>query len=346
MIKILTLIACLYLLGQQSLNALDMALDGKNDDLFNQTIIQSEVGDPLEYINFNVLDSNLNTAVAININSRSDEETKNPFFRVILKENYLFDKVIFYNGLQKSDTLYNHNSRAKEIAIKLIDLSYEKAIGGTYNKVIYDEEGKEVRVNIVSTLIFETNLELSDTKEKQLFEFSEVKGNYWIVEVLSTYPGSKYNDICISEIEFWDKGEKYNVTNLEEAKNEYYRMYVQRYFDSYAHGGMFKDLNESGYRKILKITEWNYDKPEDRYIVVVLLKDGTILLKWGFKPGYEINGKLVYRNYPQKIIGNWKFEKDGSLWIKLQNDKWKKIIFTKGDYQGTDLACDLLEYVP
>ncbi|URA09907.1 hypothetical protein [Thermospira aquatica] len=72
--------------------------------------------------------------------------------------------------------------------------------------------------------------------------------------ILSTYPGTHYNDTCISEIEFWYKGKKYEIANLEEAKREYLRRYIEE--RRKGHKGLYNSelstLSEENYEKLMK----------------------------------------------------------------------------------------------
>jgi hypothetical protein len=113
-----------------------------------------------------------------------------------LNTNWI-DEIRIWNGYGKSPELWKKNNRAKEISIW---------------------------VGVSETKSF-TNIEyvLKDTEGYQSIKFSPILGNQVNVQILSTYPGTMYDDTCISEIEFWYQGQKYEVANLEEAKREFVR---------------------------------------------------------------------------------------------------------------------------
>ena len=323
-------------------------ISGNYHDYFNQTITPIDNGDPNEYNIFNLFDNNLKTAVALNLKYRHKEEIEAPFFRVIFKNKYNIDRLVIYNGFQFNDELYKKNSRAREIKITFFNKNtiYVKE-GEIYNDVIIDEKGKERKVKYENSDIFITNCVLLDTKEKQIVEFPEVKENNLKVDVISVYPGAKYDDICLSKIEFWDKGEKYKVSNLEEAKKEYVKMYINDALGWFTNGFNIYKLNNEGSRELMKITGWNIKVEEIHFFHATFGNNGSIIIS----APYSEEGKTEW--FKEINVGNWKFDGEGRLWIKLKNGQWK---FSRnsatyvgrgmgintnevGSFLGTDLEC-------
>ena len=130
------------------------------------------------YAPWNAHDFDLQTAWATDKNKGIGETlTFNFKPSEILTVNYLK----FYNGYQKSKTTFKNNSRVKRAALYI--------------------NGKH-----------KFNLEIEDIEAAQVFELGE-----WLLEgedkftvalkILEIYPGEKYNDLCVSEINFDGEGD-------------------------------------------------------------------------------------------------------------------------------------------
>ncbi len=313
-------------------------------DIFTKTIIDPDNGDPIEYNIFNFFDNNQKTAVVINAKFRQNDDIfKYPFFRISLKKQYNIDKLVFYNGFQINDDLYNKNSRVKEIQITFF---LENKIfvneGEIYNDVIIDEKGRKQKIVIEWTNIITTNCILLDTKGKQIIEFPEVNANNLKIDVLTYYSGTQYDDICISKLEFWYRGEKYQVTNLKEAKKEYVKLYIAHVLNSLEPGVFLHDMEENNYNRLIKIAGWKYEQSESRQVGIFFEKSGEIKIH-----RFLLSSVKDRDLFPTKIIGKWKFDNEGRLFIMIGNGQFKlsqgKSIFTsssteKGPYfVGTDL---------
>jgi hypothetical protein len=347
------IIFCLLIIGC-NLYSEGMEINGNDKDYLNQTIVVPDNGDPNEYNIFNLFDNNQRTTLAINLKYKFDDEIKVPFFRVIFNDQYNIDQLVLYNGFQRSEDLYTQNCRVKEIQITFFTKSIINATNEIYNDIIIDKTGKEQKVIYVYTNMVTTNCILLDSKEKQIIYFPKSsKANNLVINVLSTYPGTKYDDICISKLEFWDQGQKYEVTNLEEAKKDFIGLYDNNAYLYLHSGNIIKGsyMSEERYKKIINLTGWKYDKPEARYITVVFLKNGRIRVGWYYKTETIIEDINVGRNYPSKEIGSWKFDNLGRLWIKLDNGDWKvsKSGATYengvGYFLGTDLECTTMDAI-
>lgn len=115
-----------------------------------------------------------------------DTNTKTVYAESVLgdgigtKIEFLFEDIInlkaieIFNGFQMTDNGFNENNRVK--SIKILSFNNDK-----------------INQNI--------EFQLSDIKEKQILNIKEnLIGNKIIIEILSVYKGSKYDDTCISEI--------------------------------------------------------------------------------------------------------------------------------------------------
>ena len=316
-------------------------LEVPEDGYWADCSVVPEDGNLLKYSSFNLVDGNLSTAGAINTNGHVGQPLTNvraPYFTIFFKENYPVDKIVVYNGYQKNKDIYLKNNRVKELFVIAIGTNYrEELINRVYK--IYDKfEGQEI--------IFEKSINAKD----------------WTFFVLSTYPGTEYDDICISEIEFWYKGEKYKIGNLEEAKKEFLqkvreevRKTITMYATPYEETGSIEmepliKVPFEGLKARWKSLGVEVDKIEMKSYVIgekygdeageytmclvnFVGMDGVVdkTVK-GFKGKIVAEAKNGYgkrykfgRDYINVIqIGEWKIDEYGNLWIKIGKGEWKK----------------------
>ncbi len=310
-VKIMIILSLLIIYS--CINASKIELDGiERGKLGLIYTIFGEDNSPLKYNEFNLLDKNLKTASAISKSNCSPEDSI-PWFNIFFKKEFPVDKIVIYNGFQLNMTVYQLNDRPNEVKI---DSQNESDDSTNYS--------------------FVTNIQLLDiTNSQELLLNKEIRIKNFGIGVLSTYPGTKYDDICLSKLEFWYKGEKYNVANLEEAKKEYIKTYIQRclhwilsyyYINSINPEGMDKLDKLAGIKKTVELgydTCINFEKSGDIKVI----------------PALEDNKVRVH-------VGSWKFDDEGRLWIKLDNGDWKvskssesNVNFGKRHFIGTDLDC-------
>lgn len=145
--------------------------------------LKSQAGNTYEP--FNMLDGNLRTAWAISLDKASYEGGRlyGPTFTVRCKK---LSHIVLCNGYAKNDASYKNNSRAAHIIFCNVD-----------NMSGVDDE---------SSLLYEGILK--DTPEPQTLSINE-KANKNIKQIQMIFPvdglrrGAKWNDLCISEVEFW-----------------------------------------------------------------------------------------------------------------------------------------------
>ena len=126
----------------------------------------------------NVHDFDLQTAWATNKNKGIGETVTLDFKP---SEILSINQLTFYNGYQKSEATFKNNSRVKKATLSV--------------------NGEKLY-----------NLELKDTEVAQVFDlgkhFLRGDGRFTIeLQILEIYPGEKYNDLCISEINFDGEGD-------------------------------------------------------------------------------------------------------------------------------------------
>ncbi|URA10589.1 NADase-type glycan-binding domain-containing protein [Thermospira aquatica] len=310
----------LFLFGCEIGYSLKIYIDGSNELHYNQPIVFGEDGNIMKYSIFNLLDGNPKTTLALNKKNITSMAT-NEYFRIVFKENIKIDQLVFYNGFQRDEERFKKNNRAKEIKV--------------YVRVVSNIITKGNREGIYKSNTFTTNLILEDSWNKQVIPVGEVVGNTFIFHIFSTYPGTHYNDTCISEIEFWYKGEKYEIANLEEAKREYLRRYIEemRKGSKGLYNSELSTLSEENYEKLMKAVGWEVEKDrEKRTFVVEFAENGEIILEWAMKDSEDL------RKHPRGVAGYWKIDENGSLWIKIGNNPWKKeLLDYYMTFKGTDL---------
>lgn len=145
--------------------------------------LKSQFGNTYEH--FNMLDGNLSTAWAISLDKASFKDGKlyGPTFSVHCKK---LSHIVLCNGYAKNDASYKNNSRAAHIIFCNVD-----------NIIGEDEE---------SSFLYEGILK--DTPEPQTLSING-KANKNIRQIQIIFPvdgirrGARWNDLCISEVEFW-----------------------------------------------------------------------------------------------------------------------------------------------
>lgn len=296
---------------------------GTNENLWNCDVI-GEDGSILKYSEINLLDGNLKTATAINIKNGSSDK-KAPFYYLIFKNEFPVDKIVINNGFEFNTNIYYQNSRPKEVQIQI--------------------QNNDDQFNHYT---FQSNIQLLDSQARQEINLgNEIKIRNICILVSDTYPGTKYDDICISEMEFWNKGEKYKVANLEEAKKEYVNLYKTKSFIGLNNGFVLLGLNENGFNKIKQITGWDLNNSETNVCFAYFEKNGII----DFRVARDRNGnseKLPHKGVITEI-GNWKFDEEGRFFIKLKGGKWNVSKSgasgtSAGGFLGTDLECKEFGY--
>lgn len=110
-------------------------------------------------------------------------------------------KIRIYNGYGKSEILWNANNRIKKLGISIV--GYKEKISN------YDLTQSKLTVNLKD--IGWNEIIINDyLKEKDKINFI----NRIQLYIIDTYKGNKYNDTCISEIEFYNSEQKYHIDKV------------------------------------------------------------------------------------------------------------------------------------
>ena len=157
----------------------------------------------------NLVDEDLNTCWATHINGGLDESillffTSNPD----LDEKWQ-KGIGIINGFVINKVLYENNNRAKNIEVKLYRIIADITVNDKYPRQMRTLDLKLIeKTNVTlndefsneSKIFFATNLE-NDFKNSKT---SGTLVHYALVlTVKSVYKGSKYNDLCISEVKLF-----------------------------------------------------------------------------------------------------------------------------------------------
>lgn len=110
----------------------------------------------------------------------------------------LSQPIEIWSGYGKSDNLFQFNSRPKEI---------EMAILETKSQIMYTQYGNEFLDLEVAEKSRQTLEDLNGYQKLSIpevaegyFEDESITGRFLAIKILSVYPGSKWEDTCISEV--------------------------------------------------------------------------------------------------------------------------------------------------
>lgn len=120
-------------------------------------------------------------------------------------------KIRIYNGYGKSDVLWKANNRVKKLGInidgyngKINNNDHTNNYQYKFQVIIQDSGWNDIVLN-------------NYIKDRDSINYISSMKFY----ILETYRGTKYNDTCISEIEFYNRNEKFRIANVNEIKPEY-----------------------------------------------------------------------------------------------------------------------------
>ncbi|URA10628.1 NADase-type glycan-binding domain-containing protein [Thermospira aquatica] len=281
-------------------------LDGTNRENAWQAVVPP-------YFPYLALDKNLSTCVAVNTNYTTPDVP--PYFRIVFREPFFIDTIVIYNGYQKNTNVYLANNRVKNIGIT----------GAFY----VEKEGENEDEYVIKEEVFP----LKDEWGPQEIKLGRAVKIQWLFfEVLSTYPGTRYDDTCISEIEFFYQGKKYDVVVLEEDKKNFLEVYKDRFlaripayvphFISYDPSSRF-----AGSLKKMGITH-------DVDIIEFDRRDGGIYVYRKTRKDYSgedftirdpKTGRVKMNRAVANRIGDWKLSEFSELMVKpLGGKQWEK----------------------
>lgn len=151
--------------------------------------VLNEYKDPGRYGFTNIVDGDLKTCFAEgNEGSRFDItiEFKNPIS---------LDEIKIVNGYAKNIAVFKNNNRLKSV------------------RLYFSDRNKK--------LIFKKDFTLIDDLKYQSLSFNEMLVAGISIISNDVFEGAKYNDTCVSEIKFYNKGKEVKVTNIKQLQKEY-----------------------------------------------------------------------------------------------------------------------------
>lgn len=190
-------------------------------------------------------------------------------FEINFDKYITMDEIRFAAGYFKSKELFKLNNRLKEI-----------------NIAVTDKIKKESKI---ITLTFNDKMEFQSKKIKKI----KVKSIFFSIE--KVYSGLKYNDTCISEIQFFNNGKEIIINNKKKLKQQYISHLESKLIN------LFQD----------KKYEFN------------LCNDGKVF--------FSSNGNIKHNLYGpcnKALPKKWKV-KDARLFF-FYNGKWQLVKYTTG----------------
>jgi len=180
------------------------------EDIYDTDGVLEEWQYPGKYSPVNIFDNDVNTVHAEN------SEGDYMLLRMRFKQTIECDEIQVLGGVAVDTDLYQKNNRPKEVHMRLFD---------TNESLIND---KEIHVK---------EYFLKDTLGYQNMRFDKaytVKNVTF--HVLDVYPGTKYNDTCITELKFFNKGKEIPVNDVEKLKKDYVKWVGERLKKFFAMG--------------------------------------------------------------------------------------------------------------
>ncbi|URA11012.1 NADase-type glycan-binding domain-containing protein [Thermospira aquatica] len=277
-----------------------------------------QVGIPLSYSPFNLLDGQTNTCWAEGVKGDGSGE----FQYYYTNGKWLWKYPTFY------DFKYHGSGGAGVLLVfsNLFSVNRLKIINGyTKSKETYFNNARPSKLEMIfwgakeKGVITVKIIELEDVMESQWIEVGYIEEIKAIAfTILSTYPGTRYDDTCISEIEFYYQGRKYEVVNLEEAKREFLRTWKNEVMNilsggDWGWGYSFCWWDNTSYIEFDKTGE----ESGTFFIDAFLDPRGAIItnenqVKKGDKMGVT------------NIYGEWRFDEEGVFWTRVRGRSWKR----------------------
>ena len=319
----LNFMKAVYLIMFVFIASLVVAKQVNLSEIMAKNILDNE--DIFMYSPIKMIDSDTNTYWAYNRKGTDELFKTQAFVHFKFASNIIVDKIRVFNGHANNQDLRR---------VKILGLW-----AGINNR---NENIKKESLKI-------SLLDLSGFQEILLTNAIEV--NEINIRVEESYSGSKYDYVCISEIEFWNKHEKYQIANLEEAEKEYVRTYRENLRKSIK--GLFLSAADTEFDGTIEVVlgrwrELGIEVEKIDYVINAERKTPEFVLEFKEKIPYE-GSVMIKSKYDRMrvdkdgfshltkpiVMGKWKIDKKGYIWVKIGNGCWKKSI--KTDFKGTDL---------
>jgi len=235
----------------------------------SETAIFEEWKNPGRYSPVKAFDGKTDTCAA-------EGESSNSFsIEVKFEKEVDIDEIRVMNGFGKSEDLFKKNNRAGQCSI------------------FFKNKEKLLKREIIT---------LKDQREFQTVKLTE---NYNTDNIIFSvrsdkiYKGTTYDDTCITEIEFYYKGKKLEINNIEKLQNDYIKRLESRLLKAFA--------------------DRKYTDVQAQYVQVTFKKDGSVSYSDSSDCGGN-TGNVCTTEYVPKY---WKIE-DLKLYMRNKpEEKWK-----------------------
>ncbi|HOM87775.1 MAG TPA: hypothetical protein PLU42_07035 [Spirochaetota bacterium] len=260
------------------------------EDIYDTHGVLEEWLYPGKYSPVNIFDNDINTIYA------EGDDSYYMTIEIKFKNPVECDAIQVLGGVAVNKDIYEKNNRPKDVVV-----------------YVYDTDESFLK----DKALFEKEIQLKDVMEYQKITFEKTYSiKRFTFQGLGVYKGSKYNDTCITELKFYNKGKEIPVNDVEKLKKEYVKWVGERLKKFFAIGKF-------------RVEEWMGE--------AYIRKDGGIRYKvW--KIG-EMNKYIDLNQYPSK------YEiKDSRLYMVIQGkeglvkyelysvDSNSLIIYSIGDY--------------
>ena len=180
------------------------------EDIYDTRGVLEEWQYPGKYSPVNIFDNDVNTVHAEN------SEGYHMLLDIKFKQPVECDAIQVLGGVATNKDIYQKNNRPKEVVV-----------------YVYDTDESFLKYKA----LFEKEVQLKDVMEYQKITFEKTYSiKCFTFQGLAVYQGSKYNDTCITELKFFNKGKEIPVNDVEKLKKDYVKWVGERLKKFFAMG--------------------------------------------------------------------------------------------------------------
>jgi hypothetical protein len=320
--------------AQEKLNWVDISLvDTIKYEQFNVDDVANS-----KYPPCNLFDSNLNTCW---VSASNNSEESSLFLKLPDLNNIVIN---IFSGYGKSKELYLQNGRPKKIVFKFFSAvnpdGYVSEIGVQYKAVQFPQEQivqLEDRFGVQSIPLDILNKDLADFSEmiSKSFdsEFNLPKADLCLIvkmEIFDSFSGTRYDDICISEIFFNNRFIAFRPKN----SNPISKVYLNKeenslLLDEKINQGVVVYTDTSS---VLQLIEVSVNKKWAILISMPLYIEGRV--ETNYLLADLVNKKIVNRQL-QKVTGN--YLSGNEMYFESRNNGRLDLIYKSKDGEYSQL---------
>jgi len=170
------------------------------DYIHSDALVVDEWKNPGLYSPVNILDGDINTSYAQRPCQGFRYSSIPITLTIRFKNPVTFDEIRIMNGFGRNEELFKKNNRIKKMLIGVSPIETGK----------YDNDPEEESVS------FQDIKEFQSVKLSKMYSAKQVR---FITEEI--FKGTKYNDTCITELEFYNKSQKIDIMHVPRLKKAY-----------------------------------------------------------------------------------------------------------------------------